>query len=262
MSDPQEPPAPALALTGERTLPGIPDENYWYRRHEVAYLAALQLVHEIGSEARVLDAGCGEGYGADLLAGTAAQVVGFDRDSAAVEHARRMYTRPGLLFVTADLQQPETIPEGSFDLIVALHVLDHLETPETAVETLAHRLARGGGLYVATQNHLLLTGAGHAPNPFLRSEFGPAELTNLLGRHFAEVALWGLVHSGELLEAEKEAGGGLPASLIDAAAAGESPPVWAQILVPAVTTDDFAFVDDPGEVAGAYDLVALARSPL
>jgi SAM-dependent methyltransferase len=227
----------------------------------VAYLAAVDLVREIGSEARALDAGCGEGYGAAMLAEAAAQVVGVDRDSAAVSHARRMYAGDNLLFVSADLDQPETLPEGPFDLIVALHVLDHLQHPAAAVAALATRLAPGGGLYVATQNRLLTTGAGHAANPFLRSEFGPADLAALLENDFAEVALWGLVHTGELLAAEQEAGGGLPAALIDAAAAGGRPPVWADLLVPAVTAADFSFVDDPGEVNGAYDLVALARQP-
>ena len=33
--------AGGLVLTGERTLPGIPDENYWFRRHEAAYRALL-----------------------------------------------------------------------------------------------------------------------------------------------------------------------------------------------------------------------------
>ena len=32
-----------LPLTGERTVPGVPEENYWFRRHEVAYRFALPL---------------------------------------------------------------------------------------------------------------------------------------------------------------------------------------------------------------------------
>ena len=261
MSEPDDRAAPALELTGERTIPGIPEENYWFRRHEAAYRAAADLVKEIGPDARVLDAGCGEGYGAATLAAVAGHVVALDRDSDAVRHARRRYVEPNLLFITGDLTDPATIPEGPFDLVVALHVFDHLENPEAAVDALAGRLAPEGGLYVAVQNRLLLTEVGHAPNPFIRREMGPDELTQLLERSFSEVALWGIVHTGELLAGEEQAGGGVPAALVDAAAAGVPPPVWAANLVPTVTTDDFAFVDDPGEVAGAYDLVALARSP-
>src|SRR5439155_18945962 len=243
-----EKPAAALALTGERTLPGIPEQNYWFRRHEVAYLAAVDLVREIGGLVRALDAGCGEGSGTAMLARASSHAIGIDKDVEVIEHCRRMYDSPdigNLLFVTADLEDPATIPEGPFDLIVALHVLDHLERPQVTVEALASRLADGGGLYAATQNRLLLTAAGHAPNPYIRTEFGPDELTELLHGGFGDVALWGVVHTGELLAAEQEAGAGLPVTLIGAAAAGQEPPVWATSLVPMVTSDDFAFVSDP-----------------
>jgi hypothetical protein len=41
-----------LPLTGERTVPGIWHENYWFRRHEAAYAFASGLVH-----GRVLEVG-------------------------------------------------------------------------------------------------------------------------------------------------------------------------------------------------------------
>ncbi len=66
----------ALELTGERTVPGIAHENYWFRRHEAAYLDLVR--HCVG--AVVLEAGCGEGYGAALIAGHAARVVALDYD--------------------------------------------------------------------------------------------------------------------------------------------------------------------------------------
>ncbi len=60
-----------LPLTGERTVPGLPPENYWLRRHEVAYLAAA--AHCAGRT--VLDAGAGEGYGAAAGEIVAAQLA-------------------------------------------------------------------------------------------------------------------------------------------------------------------------------------------
>src|ERR1700729_1939962 len=79
----QPPGVPPLELTGERTLPDVPAENYWYRRHLVVYewIAA----RSVG--ARVLDMACGEGYGSDLLARTAGSVVGLDANPEAHEHA-------------------------------------------------------------------------------------------------------------------------------------------------------------------------------
>src|ERR1700729_3131679 len=75
---------PPLALTGERTLPNVPQENYWYRRHLVVYEWIAQRVRDL----RVIDMACGEGYGSDVLAGVAASVVGVDANPEAHEHAR------------------------------------------------------------------------------------------------------------------------------------------------------------------------------
>ena len=61
--------ASCLPLTGERTVPGVSQENYWFRRHEAAYLA----LRDRCAGALVLEAGCGEGYGAGLLAEVAAR---------------------------------------------------------------------------------------------------------------------------------------------------------------------------------------------
>ena len=69
-----------LPLTGERTVPGVAEENYWFRRHEVVYRRA----GPARAAATVLEVGCGEGYGADLLAGVARRVVALDYDAAAV----------------------------------------------------------------------------------------------------------------------------------------------------------------------------------
>ena len=90
----ESPQTPAgLPLTGERTVPGLDVENYWFRRHEVAY---LQLLHHC-VDRDVLEAGFGEGYGADLLAGVARGVTGVDYDESAVAHARARYPRVTVL---------------------------------------------------------------------------------------------------------------------------------------------------------------------
>ncbi len=70
----QPPGVPPLSLTGERTLPDVPAENYWYRRHLVVY---EWIARRVGGM-RVLDMACGEGYGSMVLAGSAASVVGVD----------------------------------------------------------------------------------------------------------------------------------------------------------------------------------------
>src|ERR1700733_6870083 len=86
---PHPPVDAALPLTGERTIPGLDGENYWFRRHEVVYRALTQRCAGL----TVLEAGCGEGYGADLIAEIAQKVIALDYDAAAVAHVRARYPR-------------------------------------------------------------------------------------------------------------------------------------------------------------------------
>ena len=84
-------PDDALPLTGERTVPGLAEENYWFRRHEVVY----QRLADRCAGRDVLEAGCGEGYGADLIADVAHQVIGLDYDESAVAHVQRPLSAGG-----------------------------------------------------------------------------------------------------------------------------------------------------------------------
>ncbi len=68
----QPPGVPPLQLTGERTLPDVPEENYWFRRHLVVYEWIAARVEGLS----VIDMASGEGYGADVLARRAKSVVG------------------------------------------------------------------------------------------------------------------------------------------------------------------------------------------
>src|SRR3954463_15737794 len=109
----------ALPLTGERTIPGLAEENYWFRRHEVVY----ERLPGPRAGGGVLEAGCGEGYGADLIAGVARRVIGLDYDESAVAHVRARYPR-------VDMRQGNLadlpLSDGEFDVVVNFQVIEHL----------------------------------------------------------------------------------------------------------------------------------------
>ena len=112
---------PPLALTGERTLPDVPEENYWFRRH----LAVYEWIAERVTGLRVADLACGEGYGAAVLARAAADVVGVDANPEAYEHARLRYERPNLRFERGLVEAFE----GPCDAIVFLQTIEHISEP-------------------------------------------------------------------------------------------------------------------------------------
>jgi SAM-dependent methyltransferase len=185
---------PPLALTGERTLPDVPEENYWYRRH----LAVYRWVAERCRGLRVADMACGEGYGAAVLADSAHTVVGVDANPEAHDHAARKYTRPGLTFERALVE--EFTGGGPYDAVVFLQTVEHVERPEPLLEHLRSLLAAGGVLYLSTPNRLTLAppGASRSDNPWHVREYDPREFPALLEPLFASVDLLGVFHARKL----------------------------------------------------------------
>lgn len=183
---------PPLALTGERTLPDVPEENYWYRRHLVVYeWIAAQL-----SGARVIDMACGEGYGTDVLAGRAAAAVGVDANPEAHEHARLRYRRENVRFAR-DLVS--SFSEAA-DAVVFLQTIEHVEAPGAVLEHFRSLVGPRGRVFLSTPNVLTLApkGAPRSGNPWHVHEYRAEEFEALCRAHFATVEMHGLYHARKL----------------------------------------------------------------
>jgi SAM-dependent methyltransferase len=248
-----------LTLTGERTIPDLEIENYWFRRHEVVY---QRLVPRCAGRV-VLEAGCGEGYGADLIAGVARRVVAVDYDEAAVAHVRGRY--PQVDVMRANLAELP-LPDLSVDVVVNFQVIEHLWDQAQFVAECARVLRPSGLLMVSTPNRITFSPGRDTPiNPFHTRELNAAELTELLvDAGFADISVHGLFHGPRLREMDARHGG----SIIDAQIAhalADTP--WSPELaadVAAVTTDDFDMVEsgrDGHDIDASLDLIAIAVRP-
>lgn len=183
---------PPLELTGERTLPDVPEENYWFRRHLVVYDWIAARVDGL----RVIDMACGEGYGSDVLAQRAASVVGVDANPEAHEHARARYRRANLRY---ERDLIETFSQDA-DAVVFLQTIEHLQDPGAALEHFRKLVGPGGVVYLSTPNVRTLApqGAARSDNPWHVHEYRAAEFEQLCREHFASVALFGLYHARKL----------------------------------------------------------------
>jgi SAM-dependent methyltransferase len=179
-----------LEFTGERVVPGLVDPNLFNE-----HLARYRFAARFAGGGRVLDAGCGSGYGTAEFPG-AASVVGIDVAADAVIHARRSFFSPGVYFLQGTC---EALPfaDQSFDLLVAFEVIEHLTRWQDMLAEARRVLRPTGVLLVSTPNKTYYAEmrAASGPNPYHVHEFEYREFEAALQAVFPHVSLWSQNHS-------------------------------------------------------------------
>jgi SAM-dependent methyltransferase len=250
-----------LVATGERTGPGLPDEEYWFARHEVAYHWVAQRV----AHARiVVDAGAGEGYGAAMLSSARYPAIAVEYDTDACVHMRHTY--PQIAVAQANLAALP-VRTASTDAITCLQVVEHLWDLAGFLRDCVRCLRSGGELIITTPQRLTFSpglGRGVKPiNPFHVEEFDAEQLRDLLfDAGFAEVDMRG-IHHGPRLTAWETRHGSIVSAQVTASLEG----TWPEDLrdtISQVTVDDFVVDAEPVAAEGtrmaqAQDLLAIAR---
>jgi SAM-dependent methyltransferase len=226
-------------------VPGVVEENYWFRRHEAAY----EWLAPYCAGAVVLEAGCGEGYGADLLARRARLVCAVDYDELTAVHVAKAY--PRVRSVRGNLVGLP-VRASSVDVVASLQVIEHLWDQEGFLAE-CHRVLRPGGrLLVTTPNRLTFSPGRDTPlNPFHTRELAPSELDELVRAAGFTVAVLAGLHHGPGI------GGSLVDAQVEAVLSGLPWPEELLAAVAAVTTGDFVITT--GQLEASLDLVAVAR---
>lgn len=172
-------------FTGERVVPGKVDVDLW-NEHVARYVFAARLAEG----KRVLDAGCGSGYGAARLALRASSVVAMDLAAEAIDDARQRYRMPNLHFVRASCTEAP-VRDGAFDLVVAFEIIEHLKDWEKLLQEAGRLLGPGGQFIVSTPNKEYYGAARgpSEPNPYHVHEFGFEEFREALGKVFPQVSM-------------------------------------------------------------------------
>jgi len=167
-----------VTFTGERLHEGDDRFALDLARHRAAYEIAKQHAHD----RRVLDVGCGSGYGTTSLVGHARLAAGIDR----VLPDRRFRSN-GASFVVGDLRSLPVVAHR-FDLVVSFQVIEHLDDPGFYVDALADLLTPDGLAIVTTPNIATSDGV----NPYHVHEYTGDELGRCLGRRFESVDVQGI----------------------------------------------------------------------
>ncbi len=113
----------------------------------ISHVHRYELAAALCEGARVLDLGCGTGYGSRILARTATAVHGVDLAESAVNAAREGAgdaERDRLTFEQADAHAYlRSLAQERYDVVVCFEALEHVPDPDALLDELA-RLAEGG----------------------------------------------------------------------------------------------------------------------
>ncbi|MCW5979256.1 MAG: methyltransferase domain-containing protein [Bryobacteraceae bacterium] len=178
-------------FTGERVIPGKVDIDLW-NEHRARYLFAARL----GRRKRVLDLGCGSGYGSSEMAPSSLSVVGVDRSAEAIAYAAQHYRAWNVRFLQA---AAESLPlrNGAFDLVVAFELIEHLADWRALLDEARRLLAPNGQFIVSTPNRLYYAESRRlsGPNPYHQHEFEFEEFREALAPYFPHVSFFLQNHS-------------------------------------------------------------------
>jgi ubiquinone/menaquinone biosynthesis C-methylase UbiE len=172
-----------LKWTGERLVTEL-DSAYGTFEHLHRYALALELCNQ----KVVLDIASGEGYGTNLIAGTAKQVYGVDIFEEAVIHARKKYNRPNLKFMVGSAT---AIPLGDsvVDLVVSFETLEHLVEHDIFLSEIRRVLKPNGVLIMSTPDKKVYFERDPV-NPYHLKELFTKEFEDLIKNYFNNVKLY------------------------------------------------------------------------
>ena len=98
--------------------------NVTYQRCQYAYEFAVSYIQG----KKVLDVGCGNGYGTALMAKSAREIVGLDYDAETVEKNKAAYSSLSNISFKQAFIPPVPLEAASFDVITAFQFIEHIES--------------------------------------------------------------------------------------------------------------------------------------
>ncbi len=174
--------------TAERVSSHDNSDNVIYQRHLVAYNQAASLIH-----GKVLEVGCGEGYGVDILAPKADEYIAIDKyqsnlDKYVAKHKNVRFEQVSV--------PPLKFGDNAFDCVVSFQVIEHIEADKEFAREIARVLKPGGILILSTPNiKMSLT-----RNPWHVREYTYKQLTYMLRQSFSEVNMQGVFGNQKVMD--------------------------------------------------------------
>jgi SAM-dependent methyltransferase len=169
------------------------------------HLATYDFARPFLQGRRVLDFGCGTGYGTHRVALGCASIVGVDVSGEAISFAGRRYRADNLSFheIVPVEEAPLPFADGSFDVVLSFQVIEHAPDALLYLAEAKRVLTEDGLLILATPDRTTRLLRRQRPwNRYHLTEYSPDELAVLIGREFGGVDLNGMGAAPEIIGRE------------------------------------------------------------
>jgi len=166
----------------------IASDNPIHQRLLRPYHACHDLVH-----GRVLEIGCGEGRGVEILGDTGIQYTGVDKIEEVISALAIEY--PIFDFIAMNIPPLEGFENDIFDVVISFQVIEHIKNDRRYLEEIRRVLKPGGKAYITTPNINMTL----SRNPWHVREYTPEELREIAGSIFRKVEMRGIAGNEKVM---------------------------------------------------------------
>lgn len=174
--------------TTEITSDQIPSDNPIHQRLLKAYYVALPFV-----KGNVLELGCGEGRGVELILRQSKRFLGLDKIESIILRLRERY--PNGKF-DCDTFPPIDLPDNSFDTVVSFQVIEHIKKDDLFLSEI-HRILKPGGTAMLSTPNVRMT---LSRNPWHIREYTAEQLEEKCKKYFPKVQVKGIAGHKKVME--------------------------------------------------------------
>lgn len=178
----------AKIYTTEITSEDIPSDNPIHQRLYKAYIVAQKFVR-----GNLLEVGCGEGRGLDLIIPKSTSFTAIDKIGPVIEELKAKY--PEATFRSMNIPPFDGIPDNTFDTVVSFQVIEHIRDDRLFLKEINRVLKPGGLALVTTPNRKMSL----TRNPWHIREYLPDELRDLAASIFTSVEMKGISGNAKVM---------------------------------------------------------------
>ena len=142
----------------------------------------------------VLEIGCGEGRGLDLLAPRAQSYTALDKIQDVIDKLQEQY--PSIKFIQANIPPLADLEDNSFDVVISFQVIEHIKRDKAYLQEI-HRVLKPGGKAIITTPNIKKT---LSRNPWHIREYTADQLTILTKGIFSNVEMKGVGGNEKVME--------------------------------------------------------------